>query len=267
MFKKIALIAIITALSAITMVGCQGKAETIQVAGSTSVQPLSEVWAEKFMEDNQGITVNVTGGGSSAGVTAATEGSAEIGAASRKIKQAEIDKGLVVTKVAIDGIAIIVNKDNAVTNLTIEQIRKIYTGEITNWSAVGAASADINVVVREAGSGTLDAFESIIMDKQTIKTNVNTQTATAGVRQVVSGDPNAIGFISMGSINDEIKVLSVDGVEATEANIRNGSYTVWRPFNYVTMGEPDGAVKQFIDYALSEAGQNAAVEKGFFKAK
>lgn len=265
MFKRIALIVIVTAVAAMALIGCQGKPETVQVAGSTSVQPLSEVWAEKFMEKNKNITVNVTGGGSSAGVTAAIEGSAHIGSASRKIKQEEIDKGLVVTQIAIDGIAIIVNKDNAVSDLSMEQIRKVYTGEITNWNQFGGPDAEINVVTRESGSGTLDAFESIIMNKQAIKTNVNTQTATAGVRQVVSGDPNAIGFISMGSINDEIKVLSVDGIEATEANIRNGSYAVWRPFNYVTKGEPTGAVKQFIDFALSEEGQNIAVQKGFFK--
>jgi phosphate transport system substrate-binding protein len=265
MFKRIAMLVLMVALAAAALVGCQPKAETIQIAGSTSMQKLNEVWAEKFMEDNENIIVNVTGGGSGAGITAVTEGTAQIGASSRALKQEEKDAGLTETQVAIDGVVIVVNRDNPVNDLTIEQVRKIYTGEYTNWNQVGGNDAPIAVVTREAGSGTLDAFENIVMNKQEIMTNANTQNATNGVRAVVQGDPNAIGFISLGSLNNDVKGLKIDGVEATEDNIRNGSYAIWRPFVFATKGQLNDATQKFVDFVLSDAGQNIAVQEGFYK--
>lgn len=264
MFKRIALLVLVAALAVTALVGCQPKQETVQIAGSTSMQKLNEVWAEKFMEANKNITVNVTGGGSGAGITAATEGTAQIGASSRALKTEE-KANLQEIKVAIDGVAIIVNNENAISDLTIEQVRKIYTGEYTNWKQLGGSDAPISVVTREAGSGTLDAFESLVMNKEPILTNANTQNATNGVRTVVQGDKNAIGFISLGSLNADVKALKIGGVEATEANIRSGSYGIWRPFVFAVKGEPTGATKKFIDYVLGADGQNVAVSEGFFK--
>lgn len=265
MLKRIAVFALVAVLAVTTLVGCQPKVETVQIAGSTSMQKLNEVWAEKFMEANKNITVNITGGGSSAGVTAAVEGTAQIGAASRALKQAEKDKGLTQIQVAIDGVAIVVNPTNPISDLTVEQIRKIYTGEFTNWKQVGGNDANIAVVTREAGSGTLDAFESLVMDGQMILTNANTQNATSGVRSVVQGDQNAIGFISLGSMNADVKALKVGGVEATEANIRNGSYGIYRPFVFAVKADVNDATQKFVDYVLSDAGQSQAVSEGFFK--
>ena len=265
MYKRIALLVLVAALAITTLVGCQPKSSTVQIAGSTSMQKLNEVWAEKFMEANKNITINVTGGGSSAGLTAATEGTAQLGASSRSLKQEEKDKGLTEIQVAIDGIAIIVNKDNTVSDLSVEQLRKIYIGEFTNWQQVGGSSAPILVITREAGSGTLDAFETLVMNKQEIMTNSNVQSATNGVRSVVQGDQNAIGFISLGSLNTDIKAVKIGGVEASEANIRSGSYGLWRPFVFSVKGQAQDPTKQFLDFVQSDAGQNIAVSEGFFK--
>lgn len=265
MLKRIALLVLVAAVAVTTLVGCQPKVETVQIAGSTSMQKLNEVWAENFMEVNKNITVNITGGGSSAGVTAAVEGTAQIGAASRALKQSEKDKGLTEIRVAIDGVAIVVNPSNQIADLTVEQIRQIYTGEVTNWQQVGGNDAAIAVVTREAGSGTLDAFESLVMDGKMILTNANTQNSTSGVRSVVQGDQNAIGFISLGSMNADVKAVKVGGVEATEANIRNGSYGIYRPFVFAVKADVNDATQKFIDYVLSGDGQSVAEEEGFFK--
>lgn len=231
---------------------------TITTAGSTSVQPLSEELAKAFQSQKPDITINVQGGGSSQGVKAAAEGIAEIGACSRELKESEKNLGLVETVIARDGIAVVVNPQNSqVESLSIDQVRKIYAGQITNWKKVGGKDAPINVVTREAGSGTRGAFEELVMGKDAkITDKAITSPSNGAVRTAVAGDPQAIGYVSIGYLNEEVKAVKIDGVEASEANVKSGQYKISRPFIYLTKGEPQGATKEFIDFVLGPEGQN-----------
>lgn len=228
---------------------------TIKIAGSTSVQPLSDALAEAFMAKNPGVKVNVAGGGSGAGIRAAQEGTADIGASSRKLKPEE-EAGLYQTKIAMDGIAVVVHPGNPVSNLTMEQVKKIFAGEIESWDQVGGNKAPINVVTREAGSGTRGTFEDLVMGEgNAITPNAVVQTSNGAVRTAVAGDPNAVGYLSLGAVNEQVKALKIDGVEATRENVLSGSYKISRPFLYLTKTEPQGIIKSFIDFALSPEGQ------------
>jgi len=241
------------------------KTEEITIAGSTSVQPISEAINEAFKEKNPNIKVYVQGGGSSAGIKAAQEGTANIGSSSRELKKEEA--GLTETVICKDGIAITVNTKNAVNDLSIEQIKKIYGGEITNWKEVGGADQKINVVTREVGSGTRTAFEELVMGKQAISDKSIVQNATGSVRTAVAGDPNAIGYISLASINETVKAVTVEGVKVSTDNIINGTYKIQRPFLYLTKGAPTGASKTFIDFVMSTEGQSIIKQEGLVSVK
>lgn len=232
---------------------------TIQIAGSTSVQPLSEELVKAFMAENNKVRINVAGGGSGAGVKAAAAGTADIGASSRELKEEE--KNVKEYVIALDGIAIIVHKDNPVNDLSQEDIKKIFAGEITNWSELGGENGAIHVYNREDGSGTRGAFTELIMGKEvSITDKAIIQNSTGAVRTAVAGDKTGIGYISLGGINEEIKALKVDGVEATVENIKTKTYKIYRPFLYLTQKEPEGVVKAYIDWVLSLEGQGIVAE-------
>lgn len=232
---------------------------TIQIAGSTSVQPLSEELVKAFMAENNKVRINVAGGGSGAGVKAAAAGTADIGASSRELKEEE--KNVKEYVIALDGIAIIVHKDNPVNDLSQEDIKKIFVGEITNWSELGGEDGAIHVYNREDGSGTRGAFTELIMGKEVnITDKAIIQNSTGAVRTAVAGDKTGIGYISLGGINEEIKALKVDGVEATVENIKTKTYKIYRPFLYLTQKEPEGVVKAYIDWVLSSEGQGIVAE-------
>lgn len=242
---------------------------TFTVAGSTSVAPLSEELVSAFMEKHPGVTIHVQGGGSSAGVRAANEGVAEIGSSSRNLREAEQGLGLVEHKIAVDGIAIAVNQANEVADLSVEQVRQIFAGEITNWQEVGGIDAVINVVSREEGSGTRGAFTDMVMEyrdaagekqEADLTADAAIQPASGAVRTTVVGDENAIGYLSLGYLDGSVKTLKVDGVEPTAANILAGDYEISRPFLYLTKGAPEGVVKAYIDWVMS-AGQEIVAEK------
>ncbi|MBO8129056.1 MAG: phosphate ABC transporter substrate-binding protein [Peptococcaceae bacterium] len=239
--------------------GCGGGAKSdnvLTIAGSTSVQPLSEELAKAFMEKNPGISINVQGGGSSQGIKAASQGIADIGAASRHLEESEKGMGLTVTQIALDGIALIVHPDNPVNNLTLEQVEGIFTGKITTWDEVGTGSGPITVVTREAGSGTRGAFEEMVLGEGgKITDNAIVQASNGGVSKTVAEDELAIGYVSFGYITDDVKAVNINGVEPTPENVKSGNYALVRPFNYLTKGEPQGLVKKYIDFVLSPEGQ------------
>lgn len=239
---------------------------TITIAGSTSVQPLSDELRKVFEEKHPDVTINVQGGGSSAGVKAAANGAAEIGAASRKLKESEKDLGLNVITIARDGIAIAVHPSNTVSDISLEEIKKVYTGQITNWKELGGKDAAIEVVTREEGSGTRGAFEDLVMGDKKITDDALVQPSNGAVRTTVANSENAIGFISLGYLNDEVKGLKIEGVEPSTDSILKGDYSLFRPFNYLTNGKPEGIVKAYIDFVLSEEGQEI-VAKDYIPVK
>ena len=214
---------------------------------------------EQFMSDNSGVSVTYDATGSGAGIEAASNGSADIGLSSRGLKDEEKSSGLVGTTVALDGIAVIVNPANGVEDLTVEQIAKIFTGEITDWSELGGDAGTISCIGREAGSGTRDGFESITKTKDACKMDQEL-TSTGAVIEAVAGNPNAIGYASLSSVEgkDTVKAVTVGGVECSEATVLDGSYAIQRPFVLVTKeGTALSAQAQaFFDFATSSAASD-----------
>lgn len=227
---------------------------TVMCLGSTSMSKVMGILAEQFGTDNSGVTVSVEGGGSSAGVEAASNGTADLGLASRALKDEEKEQGLVENIIALDGIAIIVNADNAVADLSVEQIAKIFTGEITDWSEVGGEAGDIAVIGREAGSGTRDGFESITETEDSCKLDQEL-TSTGAVIEAVRGNAAAIGYASLSEVEgqDGVSAITVDGVECSESTILDGTYKIQRPFVIVTKegAEMSAQTKAFFDWAMS----------------
>jgi phosphate transport system substrate-binding protein len=240
-------------------------AAAITVAGSTSVQPFVEKWSEAYGVKHPGAQINVQGGGSTAGIKAAQTGAAQIGTVSRELKGDEA--GLTSIVVARDGIAIIVNPANPVAELTLAQAKAIFTGQTKSWKELGGADKPITVITREEGSGTRGAFEELALDKGKVASSALVQDSTGAVREMVHGDPAAIGYISLGQVNDQVKALKLGGVAATEPNVVAGTYPLVRPFLFVVKGAPTGAGKDFIDYVLSPDGQALARKEGLIPAK
>lgn len=237
---------------------------SIQIAGSTSVQPLSEELAMMFMEKYPDVKVNVAGGGSGAGIKAAQNGTSHIGASSRELKPEE--KNVKEFVIAKDAIAVIVNPANPVSHLTMDQIKRVFSGEMTNWKDLGGKDAPITVVIREDGSGTRGAFEEIVLGEYKFTDKAIIQNSTGALRTTVAGTPDAIGFVSLGALNDEVKAIKIDGVEITKENVLNGSYKIARPFIYLTKEEPEGLTKHFIDFVLSSEGQEI-IERDFIPVR
>lgn len=252
----------------------EAEKQSITINGSTSVQPLAEELASTFKAKNQNATIDIQSGGSGVGIKSAIDGVVDIGMSSRELKTEE--KTLKEFKIATDGIGVILHPENSVNDLTIEQLRKIYTGEITNWKDVGGKDSNITVVTREEGSGTRGAFIELTGlevkegDKKVDKTLASaiTQGSTGAVMTTVAGDANAIGYASFGSAKDktDIKLISVGGVACSEENIYAGSYKISRPFLMLTKEEPTGLVKDFLDFILSAEGQNIVAENSYLKA-
>ena len=225
---------------------------TVATDGSTSMEKVIGALGESFMEANKGTTFTYNPTGSGSGIQAVSEGRCDIGLSSRALKDDEKAAGLKETIVALDGIAIIVNPQNPVKDLSLEQIAKIYTGEITNWKDVGGEDAEIVLIGREAGSGTRDGFESITDTKDACQYRQEL-TSTGDVITTVSQNPNAIGYASLAAIKDSVKALTVNGVAPTEATVKDGTYLVQRPFVLVTkVGTAlSETAQKFFDFAIS----------------
>ena len=243
---------------------------SVSTNGSTSMEKVIGALSEQFMADNSGVSVTYDPTGSGAGIEAAGNGSADIGLASRALKDEEKAGGLTETVVALDGIAVIVNAGSKVEDLSVEQIAKIFTGEITDWSEVGGEAGKISCIGREAGSGTRDGFESITGTKDACKLDQEL-TSTGGVIEAVAGNANAIGYASLSAVEgkDTVKAVTVggiacteetvlDGIVPTEDSVKDGSYAIQRPFVLVTKTDAplSTAAQAFFDYATSTAAND-----------
>lgn len=237
---------------------------TIALAGSTSMEKLANAVAESFMEKYPNVTVTAEFTGSSAGIESLLAGSADIGDASRALKDSEKEAGAVENIVAIDGIAVVTDTDNAVADLTKDQLISIYTGQTTNWSELGGADEAIVVVGREAGSGTRGAFEELL-DIADQCTYANELDSTGAVMAKVASTPGAIGYVSLDVVDDTVKAFSLEGVEATADNIKAGNYFLSRPFVMATKGEiseQNELVQALFDYLSSDEGKSVIAGVG-----
>lgn len=238
----------------------EGSGQAICVAGSTSVQPFAEKLAEVYMETHPEIRIDVQGGGSSAGIYAARQGAAHLGASSRELVPAE--KELVEIPIAWDGIAVIVHRDNPLRGLSLTQIRELYQGRLRNWRDLGWVDHAVHLITREEGSGTRNAFEELVMGKAEITPSALVQDSNGAVREIVAGDRHALGYISVGLVDERVKALEVDGVLPTRENIRSQRYKLVRRFLLVSKLPPSGPCKEFVDFILSAKGQSLLEAEG-----
>jgi phosphate transport system substrate-binding protein len=242
-----------------------GSSQQIVVAGSTSIQPFADRWAEIYMQHHPDRAVNVQGGGSSAGIQAAKSGAADIGMSSRELKPDEMDLTPIV--VARDGLAIIIHPSLALRGLTLQEVKSIFAGEIRSWKGLTGQDRDIDVVTREEGSGTRGAFQELVMGKNTrITRKAIVEDSNGTVREIVASDPFSIGYISLGLVSDRVKALDLDGVKASEENILKKEYKLVRPFLFLTKGPASGRVKEFIEFVLSPEGQGLIKKEGLINA-
>lgn len=234
------------------------EADVVTLAGSTSIQPFAERWAEEYHAGR----ITVQAGGSTAGIKAAQDGTADIGMSSRTLYPEETT-GLIQTVVARDGIAVIVHASNTVRALTLQQLRSVYAGRIRNWRELGGRDARITIITREDGSGTRTAFEEFVMDSVSeIATSALVTAYSGGLRKMVSQDPDAVGYVTFSQLNEQVHAVAIDGVVPTEPSIASGVYRLQRPFVFLTRGPPVGAARAFIDFVLSAKGQRLAREQG-----
>jgi phosphate transport system substrate-binding protein len=251
----LAILIIIIIIGAYVTLTYENKYERIEIAGSTSVQPVAEKLAQAYMQKHPNVKINVQGGGSGLGIRSVSQEIIDIGTSSKELNTNE-SKGLNRYLVGKDGIVVVINSQNPVDNLNKSQIRDIYNGNITNWKEVGGNDAKINVITREDGSGTRSVFQKVIMVKTSIKGDAVVLTSTESVAQAVVGDPDAIGYMSITGFKVNLKALKVDGIYPSEETISNGSYAIQNPFLFLTNGKPQGVVMDFINFCLSPEGQS-----------
>ena len=260
MHRKIANILILLLLSSL-LSACGGESRTsVVAAGSTSVQPYVEYLAEEYEKLHPERHIEVQGGGSGVGINAVESEVADIGMLSRSLKESE--KHLWSVEIAKDGLAIIIHPENPVSDLTHEQICAIYAAEITNWNELGGNDAKIHVMTREEGSGTRSQFSDLVMGGTRITPKAIVQNSNGAIKQLVAGDINSIGFISLGVVDQSVKAIKIDGIDATPENVRNETYTLFRAFIFVAQNEPDGSIKDFINFVLSDHGKQLLIKEG-----
>jgi phosphate transport system substrate-binding protein len=249
------------------VVGCPRSSERqVSLLGSTSIQPFAELLAERYARTRPGRFVEVQGGGSTAGLQAADRGLADIGMCSRSLTEAET---FIFTPILIarDGLAIVVNRENAVTELSSEQLRAIFAGRVTNWKEVGGKDGTIWPITREEGSGTRESFTRLVMGDERISRRALTQESNGAVKALVKGYPAAIGYMSLGLVGQELKAVAVDAVLPTSENVIAGRYHLVRPLLFVTKGASTAAAQAFVDYVLSPEGQGLLATEGLVKAR
>ena len=239
---------------------------TLSMNGSTSMEKVIKAVNGAFMEKNKGVTVNLNLTGSGTGIQEASEGKCDIGNSSRKLKDEEAEK-LDATVVGLDGIALVVNPANKLEDITLEDLAKVYSGEITNWKVLGGDDKSIVVIGREDGSGTRDGFESIVMGDKEPKYAQELESTGSVINAVATTD-GAIGYASLANVDETVKALKIGGVEATEENVKSGAYEVQRPFICATLkGSDNKLVKAYLDFILSEEGQALVLAQGAVPVK
>ena len=267
--KKIICIALaaVMALSLVACGGNNGLSGKVATDGSTSMEKVIGALKETFEGENKGVEVTYNPTGSSAGITAVLEGRCDIGLSSRSLKDAEKDQGMVATTLAYDGIAVIVNPENTVEDLTVEQIAAIYKGEVTNWSEVGGIDAEIVLIGREAGSGTRSGFEEIV-DVEDACQYRQELTSTGDVITAVSQNPGAVGYASLASVKDTVKAIKVGGVAPSDETVKNETYAIQRPFVLVTKEGTalTETAQAFFDFITSEAAREVITAAGVVPA-
>jgi len=259
------LLVLITAV----ILGCINaeRRETLRIAGSTTLQPIISAAAEEYMKKHPDVLIYVQGGGSGTGIKMVSEGSVDIAMSSREIKEKEYKKTPELKKyeIALDGIAIVVNSDNPLDNLTKEQVRAIFSGKIRNFKDVGGDEREIVVVVRESGSGTRATFDELVMNGEEVTDNALQKPSNGAVKATIATNKNAIGYIGVGYVDESVKALRINDVEPTRENVRDGRYPISRKLYLITKGDADGIAKDFIEFMLSEEGQRIVEENGFVR--
>ena len=246
--------------------GCTGGVERreVVVTGSTTLLPITEVSGEMYAERNDGVSILVSGMGSSAGIESVSTGSSDIGTSSRELKDAELELGLEDTPVAYDAIAVIVHPDNPVSELSTMEVRAIFAGVITNWKDVGGPDMPIGLVNRDEASGTREAFSKIIMDDARFDRGAVVLPGTGQVRSVIADIEGAVGYISLGFVTDDVKAVAIDGVEASEESVVAGTYPVQRVLHFFTKGDVSDVAADYIDFVLSPDVQDTIVREAGF---
>jgi len=247
-------------LFCLMLTSCERRQAGVTVAGSTSVEPFAELLAEEYMLHHPKSHIYVQGGGSTAGIEAVKTHAAHIGMSSRSLMAGE--KNLYTVTIAKDAIAVIVHPRNPITDLSLPRIRQVFAGKIRNWSEIGGHLRPIVLVTREEGSGTREAFQKMVMEKGEINLEALVQDSNGAIRQVVGSDPNAIGYISLGLVNETVKALKISGVEPNLKNIFYGHYRLVRPFLFVFNGKPEGEASSFLEFVLSPEAQELLQKEG-----
>ena len=273
---KIMYAAIIVALIAAQMVASEmafAGGRTLVLTGSTTVLPIAQLCAEKFMDQHPDVNISVRGGGSGVGIAALIDGTCDIAMASRPMKTKELKsargKGInpLATVIAKDGIAIIVHPSNPLSEITLAQLKDIYTGKISNWKDVGGKPGKIVVISRDVASGTFEVFKKIVLKGAKTRADALMLASNKAVATTVEKTPGAIGYVGLGYISSKVKALAVDGVEPTKETVVSGKYKLARPLYLYTDGKPTGLAKEFIDFVLSPEGQEIVDKIGFVPVK
>lgn len=259
--KRICFFAVLVLMAAGVLAGCGAPQESVTVVGSTSVLPFMELLADEYMRRNPDVQINIQGGGSSAGVKAVNDGTADLGMASRELTDDEKGQGIRPVVIARDGIAVIVHPGNSVGNLGLEQLQSIFSGRVVSWGALGGTGR-ITVVVREEGSGTRSAFDELAMGGNRVTRDAVVQGSTGAVRSTVAADPGAIGYISLAQVDKTVAALPINGVAPSAKDILSSNYVISRPFSVMTKGEPKETVSDFIRFILGPGGQSILSKEG-----
>ena len=260
---------VILLLTAVFGAGCISTedTETISIAGSTTVLPVAQAAAEEYMNQHSNADIQVSGGGSGVGATSVIGGTADIGMLSRDLKASEKEgntlKEFVVGK---DGIALVGHPSNTVSDLSLEQVKAIYQGTITNWNEVGGADSEIVLIGRDSSSGTREFFTEFVLNKEDAAKEMQELNSNGAVAQAVSITPGAIGYVSLEYVDDSLKAFSIGGVAPTVDNVISGIYEINRPLLMITSGEPEGLAADYLAFILSEEGQQILKDSGFIPA-